>query len=162
MEQSGRNRATKGVCFCLRSMSNMNRVAIWPNNSMFLRRRQTYPTYGFFILNRMGTEDYIRPIYPEDDMDIVGQYVMYRFYPDFTRKRLELRLPYPIPDEYRAIFDEAHDRSVEDPQASAGKIKEKKGKSTTIGLWMFATDSREPLTAVMMRYGRAHTHCLGS
>ncbi|KAH9940681.1 hypothetical protein B0H21DRAFT_780296 [Amylocystis lapponica] len=116
--------------------------------SMFLfeNTRQTYPPYGFFILNRMGTDDYIRPIHPEDDMEIVGDYVMYRFYPEFTQKRVQLGLPYPIPEARRAMFD--HEMALAGFEASHA---EKKGRSVTVGLWMFATDAREPLKDVMMR-----------
>ncbi|GBE87582.1 predicted protein [Sparassis crispa] len=121
---------------------------------MFLFEKQTYPPYGFFILNRMGTDDYIRPIHPEDDMEIMGDYVMYRFYPEYTKKRLELGLPYPIPEEHRARFDEELARSQpvgESDAANDATPKGKKGNSVTIGLWMFATDAREPLKDVMMR-----------
>ncbi|KAI0353390.1 hypothetical protein OH77DRAFT_1427449 [Trametes cingulata] len=117
--------------------------------SMFLYEKSTYPTYGFFILNRMGTDDYVRPIYPEDDMEIIGDYLMYRFYPDYTRTRLELGLPYPIPPEHRATFDTELSRRI--PAEEQGKEKEKKGRSIILGLWMFATDAREPLKEVMMR-----------
>ncbi|OBZ78059.1 hypothetical protein A0H81_02320 [Grifola frondosa] len=118
--------------------------------SMFLFEKSTYPAYGFFILNRMGTDDYILPIYPEDDMEIVGDYVMFRFYPDFTKKRIEMRLPYPIPEARREEFDRELIRVIDDADSSDA-AKEKKGKSVTLGLWMFATDAREPLKDVMIR-----------
>ncbi|KAI0367190.1 hypothetical protein BV20DRAFT_970836 [Pilatotrama ljubarskyi] len=117
--------------------------------SMFLYEKSTYPTYGFYILNRMGTDDYVRPIYPEDDMEIIGDYLMYRFYPDYTRTRLEMGLPYPIPQEHRATFDAELLRRI--PPEEQQKDREKKGRSIILGLWMFATDAREPLKEVMMR-----------
>ncbi|KAI0634970.1 hypothetical protein C8Q77DRAFT_665876 [Trametes polyzona] len=117
--------------------------------SMFLFEKSTYPTYGFYILNRMGTDDYVRPIYPEDDMEIIGEYLMCRFYPDFTKTRLDMGLPYPIPPEHRAAFD--HELSRRAPSDEQTQNKEKKGRSITLGLWMFATDAREPLKQVMMR-----------
>ncbi|KAI0764038.1 hypothetical protein BD413DRAFT_200113 [Trametes elegans] len=117
--------------------------------SMFLFEKSTYPTYGFYILNRMGTDDYVRPIYPEDDMEIMGDYLMCRFYPDFTKTRLDMGLPYPIPPEHRAAFDrELFTRISPEEQE---KEREKKGRSIILGLWMFATDAREPLKEVMMR-----------
>ncbi|KAI0674120.1 hypothetical protein C8Q78DRAFT_1143324 [Trametes maxima] len=118
--------------------------------SMFLYEKSTYPTYGFYILNRMGTDDFVRPIYPEDDMEIMGDYLMYRFYPDFTKTRLEMGLPYPVPPEHRAAFDHELYRRI--PPEERGKDREKKGRSIILGLWMFATDAREPLKEVMMRY----------
>ncbi|OSD07804.1 hypothetical protein PYCCODRAFT_1430003 [Trametes coccinea BRFM310] len=117
--------------------------------SMFLYEKSSYPTYGFYILNRMGTDDFIRPIYPEDDMEIMGDYLMYRFYPDFTKTRLDLGLPYPIPEEHRATFDEELFRRI--PPEEREKERPKKGRSIILGLWMYSTDSREPLKEVMMR-----------
>ncbi|KAI0938829.1 hypothetical protein AcW1_001534 [Taiwanofungus camphoratus] len=122
--------------------------------SMFLFEKRTHPPYGFFILNRMGTDDYIRPIHPEDDMDIIGDYLMYRFYPEFTKTRIGMGLSYPIPAELRAAFDEELMKRIPAEQLAASKpdpTKEWKGNSVTIGLWMFATDAREPLKDVMMR-----------
>ncbi|KAH9855636.1 hypothetical protein C2E23DRAFT_814135 [Lenzites betulinus] len=117
--------------------------------SMFLFEKSTYPTYGFYILNRMGTDDYVRPIYPEDDMEVMGDYLMCQFYPDFTKTRLEMGLPYPIPEEHSAAFD--HELSRRIPPEERSKSKKKKGRSVILGLWMFATDAREPLKEVMMR-----------
>ncbi|PIL27329.1 transporter [Ganoderma sinense ZZ0214-1] len=119
--------------------------------SMFLFEKSTTPTYGFYILNRMGTDDYVRPIYPEDDMEIIGDYLMCRFYPDFTKTRLEMGLPYPIPQERRAAFDMEVINRLPPEEREKDQSKEKKGRSTTLGLWMFATDAREPLKEVMMR-----------
>ncbi|PCH45116.1 hypothetical protein WOLCODRAFT_139389 [Wolfiporia cocos MD-104 SS10] len=122
--------------------------------SMFLFEKQTYPPYGFFILNRMGTDDYIRPIHPEDDMDVMGDYLMYRYYPKFTELRIAMGLPYPIPPEQRPALDAQLLRQMTPEEVAlsrSGKSKEWRGTSVTIGLWMFATDSREPLKDVMMR-----------
>ncbi|KAI1798409.1 hypothetical protein LXA43DRAFT_876456 [Ganoderma leucocontextum] len=119
--------------------------------SMFLFEKSTSPTYGFYILNRMGTDDYVRPIYPEDDMEIIGDYLMCRFYPDFTKTRLEMGLPYPIPQEHRVAFDMEVLKRLPHEEQEKDQSKEKKGRSTTLGLWMFTTDAREPLKEVMMR-----------
>lgn len=106
----------------------------------------------------MGTDDYIRPIYPEDDVGIVGDYLAFRYYPKFTQVRLALSLPYPIPPEQRARFDSALLSNLTPEEVAASRAesastskKEWKGTSVTIGLWMFATDAREPLKDVMMR-----------
>lgn len=79
----------------------------------------------------MGMDDYIQRMYPEDDMNILGDYLMYKCYPDYTA----LRLGMPF------------DRDI-DPELPTNKHK---GKAITVGLWMFATDSREPMKGVMMR-----------
>ena len=96
--------------------------------------RDAYPPYGFYILNRMGMDDYIQRMYPEDDMNILGDYLMYKCYPDYTGLRLGLPM-----DNHRGI----------DPDLKNDKHK---GRSITVGLWMFATESREPMKDVMMRF----------
>lgn len=105
-----------------------------------------------YILNRMGTGDYERKIYPEDDLEVVGDYLMYRCYPDYTKKRLEMNLPYPLPPQYKAAFDQefARDNSVPEKAQEDAK-RDKKGNSLTLGLWMFPTDVREPLKDVLLR-----------
>lgn len=77
---------------------------------------------------------------------------MYRYYPDFTKKRLAMNLPYPLPLQYKAAFDQefARDNSIPE-QAQDDDKREKKGNSDTLGLWMFPTDVREPLKEVMIR-----------
>ncbi|KAF9788675.1 hypothetical protein BJ322DRAFT_653377 [Thelephora terrestris] len=96
--------------------------------SMFLYEREEYPPYGFYILNRMGMDDYIQRMYPEDDMQILGEYLMYKCYPDYIAHRLGMR--------------------ATDPELATDKHK---GKAITVGLWMFAPDGREPMKDVMMR-----------
>ena len=100
-------------------------------------RRDAYPPYGFYILNRMGMDDYIQRMYPEDDMNVLGEYLMYKCYPDYTALRLGLPL----------------DRET-DPELVTNKHK---GKAITVGLWMFATDSRAPMKDVMMRLDYLNT-----
>lgn len=41
----------------------------------------------------MGMDDYVLYIYPEDDIEARGEYLMYRCYPDFTAKRLAMARP---------------------------------------------------------------------
>jgi len=64
-------------------------------------------------------------------MNILGDYLMYKCYPDYTALRHGLPL----------------DRDT-DPELATDK---RKGKAITVGLWMFATDSREPMKDVLMR-----------
>ena len=106
----------------------------------------------------MGTDDYIRPIYPEDDVGIVGDYLAFRYYPTFTKVRLAMGLPYPVPPEHRARLDAVllsqltpEEVATSREESASTTKKEWKGTSVTIGLWMFATDAREPLKDVMMR-----------
>lgn len=64
-------------------------------------------------------------------MNILGDYLMYKCYPDYTALRLGLPL----------------DRDV-DPELATDK---RKGRAITVGLWMFDMDSREPMKDVLMR-----------
>ena len=116
------------------------------------------PKYGMFILNRTNTGDYKQRIYPEDEMEPSGDYLMYRFFPDYTKRRTSMNLPYPLPPAQRLLFD-AHfakpkPSPASSPQADPGGSpgKEMKGDSTILGFWMFPTDDREPLKDVLVRY----------
>ncbi|KAF8067884.1 hypothetical protein FPV67DRAFT_1765394 [Lyophyllum atratum] len=113
--------------------------------SMFLYERESYPPYGFYILNRMGMDDHIQRLYPEDSIGAHGSYLIIRSYPEYTDRRLALAraaqsngTPHKFSDVY-AIPDVDKLTAAE------------KGESTTIGLWMFATDSREPLIDIFTR-----------
>ncbi|KAK0485636.1 hypothetical protein IW261DRAFT_1451344 [Armillaria novae-zelandiae] len=114
--------------------------------SMFLYERESYPPYGFYILNRMGTDDYIQRLHPEDDMGLHGSYLMLQSYPEYTSERIaraeeqhSLRHPDKFDDVYRL-------------QAPLDSIPHKSLNGTkTVGLWMFNTDAREPLNVVMER-----------
>ncbi|SJK97351.1 uncharacterized protein ARMOST_00603 [Armillaria ostoyae] len=114
--------------------------------SMFLYERESYPPYGFYILNRMGMDDYIQRIHPEDDMGLHGSYLMLQSYPEYTSERIaraEEQHPLQHPDK----FDDVYRLPV--PPDS---IKHKSLNGTkTVGLWMFNTDAREPLSVVMKR-----------
>lgn len=146
---------TRGVCSCIKSTFVRPLVRTpFRRLRQDLRVRSAQAPYGFYILNRMGTDDYVRSIYPEDDMEIMGDYLMYRSYPDFTKTRVDMGLPYPIPEEHRdAFYCELSKRIPPEGQTKGKeKEKEKRGRSITLGLWMFATDAREPLKEVMMRY----------
>ncbi|KAJ7512555.1 hypothetical protein B0H11DRAFT_1788713 [Mycena galericulata] len=120
----------------------------WEKNgfegSMFLYERDSYPPYGFYILNRMGMDDYIQRLYPEDVTGIHGTYLMLRSYPDFTGLRLAQIL---------GSYDEAPDKFSDAYSVpNLDKLLDgDKGRAHTVGLWMFPTDAREPMIDVMMR-----------
>ncbi|KAF9267077.1 hypothetical protein L218DRAFT_995971 [Marasmius fiardii PR-910] len=107
--------------------------------SMFLYERDSYPPYGFYILNRMGMADYVQRLHPEDDIGAHGSYLMLRSYPDFTRERMA-QLPQGY-DKFSDVYKFDKDRFT--PQ--------QKGVNEVIGLWMFNTDAREPMIDVMLR-----------
>lgn len=101
----------------------------------------------------MGMDDYIQCLYPEDDIGAHGSYLMLRAYPDYTSRRLAAArhsasaASTPAePDK----FDPAW--AVSAPEKL---LDTEKGRSQTVGLWMFATDAREPMIDVMMRCVRA-------
>jgi len=128
----------------------------------------------------MGMEDYVLHMYPEDDMETHGDYLMYRSYPDFTAKRLAVartnvastsrsgsggydgRLHNLAPShDFTCVIDADY---YADAQGRASSLADaltnwqfllsqeaEKGRSETVGLWMFATDAREPMKDVMMR-----------
>jgi hypothetical protein len=98
--------------------------------------RNAYPPYGFYILNRMGMDDYIQRLYPEDDIGAHGSYLMLRSYPEYTSRRLA-----------NVSSENKFDPVYRVPRLDA----KEKGTSVTVGLWMFATDAREPMIDVMMR-----------
>lgn len=106
--------------------------------------RDSYPPYGFYILNRMGMDDHIQRIYPEDSIGAHGSYLIIRSYPEFTARRLARvrasshESPHKFSDVYALP-------NVEKLTAA------EKGDSETIGLWMFTTDLREPLIDVFSR-----------
>ncbi|GJE86703.1 mRNA decapping enzyme 1 [Phanerochaete sordida] len=126
--------------------------------SIFIVEHSDAPSYGFYILNRLGTGDYSRRIFPEDDIEILGNYLMYRYYSDFTQKRLAMNLPFPLPPQYRPMFDQefARDHSLpnepDQPSQPGQHDKGKKGTSVTLGIWQFPQDGRvESLKDVMTR-----------
>ncbi|KAK7046869.1 hypothetical protein R3P38DRAFT_2607968 [Favolaschia claudopus] len=120
----------------------------WEKNgfegSMFLYERDSYPPYGLYILNRMGMDDYIQRLYPEDIAGIHGTYCMIRSYPDFTNRRISsvLSSHTEVPHKFSDAWAIPTLESL---------TEEDKGRFHTVGLWMFPTDAREPMLDVMMR-----------
>ncbi|KAJ3754668.1 hypothetical protein F5880DRAFT_1437780, partial [Lentinula raphanica] len=45
---------------------------------MFVYERADYPPYGFYVLNRMGMDDYIQRLWPEDILGVQGNYLWLR------------------------------------------------------------------------------------
>ncbi|KIJ61463.1 hypothetical protein HYDPIDRAFT_115942 [Hydnomerulius pinastri MD-312] len=117
--------------------------------SMFLYERDSYPPYGLYIMNRVGMDDYIQRLYPEDSVGVHGSYLMMRHYPDFTARRLsEVRSKLPLSLQEGPATKFAQEFAIADPE----KLQDAdKGRSQTVGLWCFATDAREPMTDVVMR-----------
>ncbi|KDQ33634.1 hypothetical protein PLEOSDRAFT_152720 [Pleurotus ostreatus PC15] len=116
--------------------------------SMFLYERDSYPPYGYYILNRQGTDDYNQRLYPEDNISTSGSYLMMRSYPSWSARRTESIIKSSeaagskVPDKFSPVW------FIPDVE----KYKEAdKAPGITIGLWMFATDSREPMMDVMVR-----------
>ncbi|KAF7334251.1 hypothetical protein MSAN_02386500 [Mycena sanguinolenta] len=120
----------------------------WEKNgfegSMFLYESDSYPPYGFYILNRMGMDDYIQRLYPEDVTGIHGTYLMLRSYPDFTNRRISHVLA--SYNETPGKFSDAWAVPNLDKLLDGDK-----GRAHTVGLWMFPTDAREPMIDVMIR-----------
>lgn len=111
--------------------------------SMFLYERADYPPYGFYILNRMGMEDYIQRLWPEDSMSVTGSYLMLRTWPEWSRQRIS-----GIEASNNGIELDPFDERYKWDEITRPNETE---NCQTIGLWMFATDSREPLITVMLR-----------
>lgn len=111
--------------------------------TMFLYERSSYPPYGLYILNRVGMDDYIQPIHPEDSMQGHEKYLLMRVYPAWTAARLA-KLPPPVGK--RSKF--APEYKV---QGVERLVDAQKGEGVTVGLWCFATDARESMQDVMIR-----------
>lgn len=99
------------------------------------------------MLNRAGMSDYIQRMYPDDDIGEVGGYFMTRSYPEYTSRRLaHIRDENPADSAlpYSDIWCFPEPRPTKE-------FKESQSTFKTTGLWVFASDAREPLTDVMKR-----------
>ncbi|PPQ74543.1 hypothetical protein CVT26_007935 [Gymnopilus dilepis] len=113
--------------------------------TMFLFERNSYPPYGFYVLNRNGLDDYIQGIYPEDQCLPSGEFLIIRSYPDFLARRLASIPPTPSgesPDPFSDAYAIPNIDEI-DPK--------KRGRPEVIGLWMLTVNSRDTLTEVMQR-----------
>lgn len=138
--RNGRNRVSRAACFSTNGPSlSLLRVPL-----LIHVHRESYPPYGFYILNRVGMEDYIQRLYPEDDITAHSGYVMLRSYPSYTAARLDAiqqKLSSTLPDKFSDIY-----AYTEAPTTN------EKGESQTIGLWTFSTDGSESLQHVLPRH----------
>ncbi|KAG2120044.1 hypothetical protein BD769DRAFT_1653705 [Suillus cothurnatus] len=108
--------------------------------SMFLYERDSYPPYGLYILNRVGMDDYIQRLYPEDGIGAHGSYLMMR-----SQKHEPI---YPLSKQEGPASKFAPEFVV--PNLEQLQDAEK-GRSQTVGLWCFATDARESMQDVVLR-----------
>ncbi|KAJ2930972.1 hypothetical protein H1R20_g6121, partial [Candolleomyces eurysporus] len=114
--------------------------------SMFLFESNTYPPYGFYILNRSGSSDFIQRIYPEDSLSSAGNILGMKSYPSFTTKRMndirqslgDATLPSPFSEVYFI------------PNLDSLTV-EARGENSLIGLWRHETGDREPMIEVLKR-----------
>lgn len=90
---------------------------------IFMIRRDIEPKYGFFILNRVGTEDFVQYIIPSDKITPQGQYLC-----------IESK--------------ESHGTSTAD---SGYEAPHSDRLQSTMSLWTLPTDTRESLADVMLR-----------
>ncbi|KAG5642601.1 hypothetical protein DXG03_002499 [Asterophora parasitica] len=119
--------------------------------SMFLYEREAYPPYGFYILNRMGMDDHIQRLYPEDNIGAHGSYLIIRSFPEFTDRRLALAQSQAQAHTGRTGTAPGKFSDIYAIPSVEKLTAHEKGESKTIGLWMFATDAREPLIDVFSR-----------
>jgi hypothetical protein len=118
-------------------------------------RRDSYPPYGFYILHRVGMDDYIQRLYPEDSMQAHESYLMMRSYPKFTSRRLALANASLLPHKAEGPGSKfAPEFAITDPEKL---LDGEKGLSQTVSLWCFATDARDPMQDVMIR--SVHPNC---
>jgi hypothetical protein len=104
--------------------------------------RNVYPPYGLYIMNRAGRSDYVKHLYPEDDVIPSDKILIIRSYPDFQKARLT-RLTYLHPGQDLDKFSDAY--TIPDVDSKS------KGRATFIGLWTFQDNSRDSLMEVMQR-----------
>lgn len=119
--------------------------------SLFLVERECYPPYAFYVLNRMGRDDKILPIWPEDEVISMegGKpgFTAWKTWPAWTKQRLAT-LP---PLKELSPFDP---RAAVDVQAMSQVPKESRGAPLGWGLWAKATGGREQIFSVLQRYGQ--------
>ncbi|KAI0314408.1 hypothetical protein OF83DRAFT_1047360, partial [Amylostereum chailletii] len=115
--------------------------------SFFLFERHAYPPYGFFILNRMGMDDYVQYIYPEDDLNIQGAFLVYKYYPKFSATRLSTAHAFHA-DSRQA--SDSTDSSSGPPDRFTNAHGDSKGKPEILGLWMHSAGGRD-MKEVMQR-----------
>ncbi|KAL1741373.1 hypothetical protein HDZ31DRAFT_66998 [Schizophyllum fasciatum] len=112
---------------------------------MFLFERAVFPPYGFCILNKAGLHDHIQYLYPEDNFDAYGNYVVIQSYPSFTDRRLADLRATRAPGE----LADTHGPAYRVPAHITTNAQ--KGPPTVVSLWIFGTEQRESMDDVMSR-----------
>jgi hypothetical protein len=96
-------------------------------------------------MNRAGRDDYVKLLYPEDEVVPSEKFLIIRSYPDFLEARLT-KLTSLHPDQLLDKFSDVY------ALPNVDKIDPKsKGQRTIIGLWTFQDNSRDSLMEVMQR-----------
>lgn len=96
-------------------------------------------------MNRHGRDDYVKVLYPEDEVVPSEKFLIIRSYPNFTEPRLKnLRHLHAGKDldKFSGVYAIPNLDEI-DPKS--------KGQPTIIGLWTLKDNSRESLTEVMQR-----------
>lgn len=123
------------VCFC----------RVLDRNVLITIFRDSYPPYGLYIMNRVGMEDYVQSLYPEDELAHSGNYLIIRSYPDFLDNRLA-RIKAAHPGRQLDKFSDVYSiPNIEDLDSKS------KGRSSVVALWMHTDDTRESLVDVMRK-----------
>ncbi|KAF5364786.1 hypothetical protein D9758_009333 [Tetrapyrgos nigripes] len=127
----------------------------WEKNgyegSMFLYERNSYPPYGFYILNRMGMDDHIQRLYPWDKVDASNSITMLRSFPFFAKSRTErIQAEVSLSSDERPHLDKFADVYKWDKDKEQVSDSDM-GEPVTIGLWFYNTEGREPMKEVLSR-----------
>src|SRR6266508_4412665 len=87
-------------------------------------------------MNRVGMDDYVQPLYPEDEVVHSGNYLIIRSYPDFLNDRLtKIKVSHPG-KEFDKFSDVYAIPNIDEIDSKS------KGLSSIVGLWMH-TDIRK-------------------
>jgi hypothetical protein len=143
MANSGQSTDMKAACSYLNGEPQIYSIV---NPFFILSYSNAYPPYGFYILNRVGMDDYISRLYPEDELFDQDNILIIRSFPDFLARRLasiDASTTGQTPDKFSDIY------AIPNIQDLGTK---QKGRFFNIGLWMQPTDSRESMLKVMKRY----------
>ena len=142
---NGQSTATKAACFYLNGEPQIQSFGNPFSTLSHHECRDAYPPYGFYILNRVGMDDYISRLYPEDELFDQANILIIRSFPDFLARRLasiETSTSGQTPDKFSNIYAIPNILDLGTKQ---------KGRFLNIGLWMQPTDSRESMLKVMKR-----------
>jgi hypothetical protein len=91
-------------------------------------------------------EDYIQPLYPEDDLIETEKYLIIRTFPDFLAARLAA-IPAAPPGEVRHNFDPVYDI----PNLHE-LDKTQKGRMVNLALWVMNDAKRDSMMRIMKRW----------